>query len=289
MAEQTVVIRRFALNHFILWCAENRISTLAALTRESLERYQQYLSCRRQRNGQPLALNTQIARLNPLKAFCKWLARNGHLPSNPAADLCIPRVPRRLPGRVPTVAEVRRILAIPDTTTPGGIRDRAILEVLYSTGVRRMELVGLGIHDLSLDENSVIVRSGKGNRDRVVPLGARATGWIRRYLAEARPALVGPADDSILFLTDIGEPFLKNRLGDLVKKFILKAKISTRGACHIFRHACATHMLENGADIRFIQALLGHADLSTTQVYTHVCIAKLKEVHARTHPSARPA
>jgi integrase/recombinase XerD len=287
LAEQTAAIRKFALDHFIQWCDSNGVSALPQLTTDVLERYQQYLSCRRKRNGLLLALNTQVTRLNPLKAFCKWLARNGQLHLNPAADLCIPRVPRRLPARVPTIAEVCRILAIPDISRPDGIRDRAILEMLYSTGIRRMELAGISIHDLNLDDNALIVRSGKGNRDRMVPLGASATGWVRRYLAEGRPILVGHVDESVLFLTDFGEPFLKNRLGDLVKKFLVRARVSSRGACHLFRHACATHMLENGADIRFIQALLGHADLSTTQIYTHVCIAKLKEVHAATHPSSR--
>jgi len=285
-ADQTVVIRRFALNQFISWCAATGIDSPAQVGRETLEQYQTHLAFRRKANGDRLAINTQIARLNPLRAFFKWLARNGDIANNPAADLCVPRVARKLPTRVPSIAEVWRILARPDVATPGGIRDRAALELLYATGIRRMELVQMAVDDLDLEGNAAIVRSGKGNRDRVVPIGLRATRWLLRYLDEVRPSLAA-GDSEFLFLNNAGEPYLKNRLGDLVRKYIVRAGIRSRGACHLFRHACATHMLENGADIRYIQALLGHADLSTTQIYTHVSIAKLKSVHAMTHPSAR--
>lgn len=288
LAEQTVVIRRFALRRFSEWAARSGIVDAKVITREILEHYQAHLTVYRKTNGLPLAINTQVTRLNPLRAFFKWLARSGQLATNPAADLQVPRIPRRLPGRVPTITEVWRILAIPDTTTPTGVRDRAILETLYATGVRRMELAHIGIHDVNLEENAAIVRSGKGNRDRVVPVGRRASRWIDQYLRQVRPALVHGSDEPALFVTDLGQPFIKNRLGDFVRSCIVKARIPTKGACHLFRHACATHMLENGADIRYIQELLGHADLSTTQIYTHVSIGKLKAVHAATHPSARP-
>jgi integrase/recombinase XerD len=127
------------------------------------------------------------------------------------------------------------------------------------------------------------VRAGKGGRDRVVPLGGRASGWIERYLREVRPRLASGLDRGELFLTDYGEPFLRNRLGDRVRRYV--ARQGLPGACHVFRHACATHMLENGADVRFIQAMLGHAQLSTTEIYTQVSISKLKEIHAATHPA----
>jgi len=285
LAEQTVAIRRFALRQFILWCWIRGLSRADQISREVLEEYQAHLAFRKKRNGRPLALNTQVTRLNPLKAFFKWLARSGRIATNPASDLCMPRVPRRLPGRIPTLVEIWRIVALPSSTT-SGLRDRAILEMFYATGIRRMELARLCVHDLNLGENAVVIRHGKANRDRVVPLGARATKWLLRYLAESRPLMARPGDNT-LFITDRGEPFIKNRLGDLVKRYLLKAGFSAKGACHLFRHCCATHMLENGADIRYIQELLGHADLTTTQIYTRVSIGKLKEVHSRTHPSAR--
>jgi integrase/recombinase XerD len=169
------------------------------------------------------------------------------------------------------------------SASPQALRDRAIMETLYSTGLRRMELVRLRLGDVSLDGGTLAVRGGKGRRDRVVPLGLRAAASIQRYLSEVRPLLRSGLDRGELFLTDYGEPFRRNRLGDRMHRYVARAGLP--GACHVFRHACATHMLDNGADIRFIQAILGHADLSTTQIYTHVSIGKLREVHAATHPA----
>jgi integrase/recombinase XerD len=159
-----------------------------------------------------------------------------------------------------------------------------MLEVLYSTGMRRMELMQLTISDIDLEGRTVMVRQGKGRRDRYIPIGERACYWVSRYVDEIRPMLAVRSDEWTLFLTDYGEVFSKNRMTDLVKRYMEKADIKD-GACHALRHACATHMLENGADIRFIQALLGHADLSSTQIYTQVAIGKLKEIHAATHPA----
>jgi integrase/recombinase XerD len=235
-------------------------------------------------SGEPLELSTQATRLNPLKAFCKWLVRKRHLPYDPALELILPKLPPRLPRRIPTVDEMKRVIGGALDASPQAIRDRAIMETLYSTGLRRMELVRLRLVDVSLEGGSVVVRAGKGRRDRVVPLGLRAAASIERYLRDVRPLLQSGLDRGEVFLTDYGEPFRRNRLGDRLHRYVAKAGLP--GACHIFRHACATHMLDNGADIRFIQAILGHADLSTTQIYTHVSIGKLREVHAATHPAA---
>ena len=160
-----------------------------------------------------------------------------------------------------------------------------MLEALYSTALRRMELATLQVFDADLEAGTLQVRNGKGGRDRIVPFGRRAAAWLIRYLEDVRPLLLPSCRQGALFVTDYGEPFGKNRLGDLVRRYIGRARLAAPGSCHLFRHACATHMLENGADIRFIQAMLGHADLSTTQIYTRVSIAKLKEVHAATHPA----
>lgn len=285
LADQTACIRRAALDGFIRWCDSKSITEPSSLTRRALEAYQLHLAFYRKKSGEPLALSTRATRLHPVRAYCKWLAREGLLPDDPSRDLELPRLPRRLPRWVPSVPDVQRILAQPDVATPSGIRDRAILEVLYSTAIRRMELVRLQEFDLDLLGGLARVRGGKGGRDRVVPLGGRAARWVSAYLVDVRPRLVGPDPGGALFLTDYGEPFGKNRLGDLVKRYLVNARFAAPGACHVFRHACATHMLENGADIRFIQVLLGHADLGTTQVYTRVSIAKLKEVHEVTHPA----
>lgn len=287
LAQQTSNIRKMALDRFVRWCHAGAISSPREITREVLEKYQLHLARHRKVNGEFLALSTQVTRLHPVRAFSRWMVRERLLDTDPSSDLRLPRLPRRLPRWVPSVTQIDCILAQPDTSRPSGIRDRAILEVLYSTGLRRMELVRLTAIDVDLAAGLVRVRGGKGGRDRIVPLGGRAAAWLASYLRDVRPMLVESRPQAAIFVTDYGEPFGKNRLGDLVRRYIDRSRIAAPGACHVFRHACATHMLENGADIRFIQSMLGHSDLSTTQIYTRVSIGKLAEVHAATHPACR--
>jgi len=285
LAEHTARLRQAALDLFIRWCDARGVRQPQEVTRAILTRYQSHLYHYRKADGQPLAFSTQANRLQALKAFFKWCARENHLLHNPASELTLPKLPHRLPQVVLKIEEVEAILIQPDVTTLSGLRDRAMLETLYSTAIRRMELAQLRLFDLDTRHGTLMVRQGKGGRDRMVPVGDRACAWCERYLNEVRPQLVGPVDDGTLFLTDYGEAFEKNRLGDLVKRYLAHAGLMVPGACHLFRHACATHMLENGADIRFIQVLLGHSELSTTQIYTQVSIVKLKEIHAATHPA----
>jgi integrase/recombinase XerD len=155
--------------------------------------------------------------------------------------------------------------------------------------MRRMELLGLKLYDLDQERGTVFVRQGKGKKDRMIPMGARAFGWVRRYLDEVRPSLSLTPDDGIVFLTNVGLVFEPNRLTQLVRDYVDAAEIGKTGSCHLFRHTCATLMLENGADIRFIQQLLGHEKLETTQIYAQVSIRMLKEVHTRTHPATLEA
>jgi integrase/recombinase XerD len=280
----TVTTRERAIARFIAWADERGIARPADITRTLLERYQRALYLHRKADGQPLSLTSQEALLNPLKAFFKWLVRENHILANPASELILPRRPRQLPKTLLSVQEIEHVLNQPDVNELTGIRDRAVLETFYSTGIRRMELVHLTLYDLDLAHGTLMIRLGKGGKDRLIPVGERACAWLARYLDEVRPRLAPHVDERTLFLTDYGEPFEKNRVGDLVKRYMRHAGIS-RGSCHAFRHACATHMLENGADIRFIQVLLGHSELSTTQIYTQVSIQKLKEIHAATHPA----
>ena len=285
----TLQLRRDALRGFIRWADERGISRPQEVTRPILERYRRHLYHYRKDNGEPLSFATQAQRLIPLRAFFRYLARENHILSNPASELELPRVHRRLPAHILEPAEIERVMA--QTLLHGelGLRDRAMLETLYSTGIRRSELINLKLYDIDLKNGSLLVRQGKGGKDRYVPLGSRAIHWIRRYREEVRPAIVIEPDEGWLFLHEFGEAFSKNRLTDLVKKYLRAAGIDKPGAAHLFRHAMATHMLTNGADIRFIQAILGHAQLTTTEIYTHVTIAKLKEVHALTHPAERVA
>lgn len=283
-AAATVATRDRSLARFIGWVDERGVTRPADVTRAVLERYQRHLFLARKTDGAPLSLATQQSLLNPLRAFFKWLARENHILTNPASELILPRQPRQLPKVLLSVQDVESVLNQPDIATAWGLRDRAILETLYSTGIRRMELTRLTLYDVDLAQGTVMVRLGKGSKDRLIPVGRRACAWIGRYVEEVRPALAVRSDELTLFLTDYGEPFEKNRLGDLVHRYLRHAGIP-QGSCHAFRHAMATHMLENGADIRFIQAMLGHSELSTTQIYTQVSIGKLKEIHAATHPA----
>ena len=166
-----------------------------------------------------------------------------------------------------------------------GVRDRAMLETFYSTGMRRMELVGLKIFDLDFERGTVLIRQGKGKKDRMIQIGDRALVWTEKYLREVRSSLVVEPDDGSLFLTKDGTPLIADHLSSLVKRYVESANTGKSGACHLFRHTMATLMLEGGADVRYIQQMLGHSRLETTEVYTHVSIRTLKAVHSATHPA----
>jgi integrase/recombinase XerD len=283
--EATILTRKQSLRVFLRWCEERSIRAPQDITLPILERYQRYLYHYRKSDGAPLGFVSQRSRLVPLKSFFRWLTRSRHILYNPASELVLPRPPKKLPRHLLTVPEIEAILGACDLETLPGIRDRAVIETLYSSGVRRMEASRLKVYDLDLEGGTLFVREGKGRRDRMVPLGARACAWVAKYLADVRPALLVEPDEGVLFLTDYGEPYVGERLGHLVRSAIERAGFTFPGACHLFRHAMATHMLENGADIRYIQAILGHAKLTTTELYTQVSILKLKQIHAATHPA----
>jgi integrase/recombinase XerD len=284
---RTVEWNESNLRAFFNWCEERSLRNPTEITRPILERYQRWLFYYRTKAGKPLSVASQHKRLAAVVAFFKWMARSNLILFNPASEIDLPRLDRRLPRDVLTVSEVEQVLNLPDVSKPSGIRDRAILETLYSTGIRRSELVKLGIYDVSPEAGTLMVRLGKGRRDRVVPIGERALGWIEKYLVDVRPHDVVEPDEGVLFLSYMGTGFLPHSLSDLVRGYIEAARIGKAGSCHLFRHTMATLMLESGADIRFIQAMLGHASLETTSIYTLVSIKKLKEVHELTHPGAR--
>jgi len=283
--EATIATRKQSLRVFLLWCGERSIARPQEVTLPMLERYQRYLFHYRKSDGQPLGFISQRSRLVPLKTFFKWATRARLILYNPASELVLARPPKRLPRHILTLPEIEAILASCDVETLPGVRDRAVIETLYSTGVRRMEAARLRIYDVDLEGGTLFVREGKGRKDRMVPIGARACAWVAKYLADVRPELLAELDEGVLFLTDYGEPFVGERLGYLVRSAIERAGYTFPGSCHLFRHAMATHMLENGADIRYIQAILGHAKLTTTELYTQVSILKLKEIHSATHPA----
>jgi integrase/recombinase XerD len=284
----TVHNREMYLLLFMAWCEERGVTRPVDVTRPVLERYQRALfHLRREKDGRPLSFRGQHARLVPLRSFFRWLSKQNLLLSNPAADLELPKLEKRLPKYVLTSSEAEAVLGQADVESPLGVRDRAILETLYSTGMRRMELVQLSIYDMDADRGTVMIRQGKGKKDRMVPIGERALSWVTKYQEEVRPSLVVEPDPRSLYLTHEGEAFTPNRLTQMVRLYVNGADVAKKGSCHLFRHTMATLMLENGADIRFIQAMLGHAQLSTTEIYTQVSIKKLKEIHTASHPAAK--
>jgi integrase/recombinase XerD len=281
----TIVMRRWQLGTFQRWCRERDITTPAALDRRTLEQYQRFLFCRRKANGEGLKATTRSNLVIAVRMFLSWLVRQNQLLSNPSADLDLPRIDNTLPRGILTPAEVDQVMAQPDITTAFGIRDRTILETFYSTGIRRCELAKLAVRDVVFDRGLLFVRQGKGGKDRVVPIGIRACRWIEKYLIEVRPLFLRDPQTNALFLTHRGKPLHQDVLTRLVSHFISRSGIDKTGSCHLLRHSMATAMLENGADIRVIQEILGHEKLDSTQIYTRVSILRLKEVHRRTHPA----
>lgn len=281
----TITGRRVYMKAFLSWLVERDLRDIKDITKPILESYQRHLWRWRKSNGKPMAVSSQTAHLATIKAFFSWLTRQNYLLANPASELEMPRREKRLPQQGLTQHEIKRLFNVPDLTDPLGVRDRAILEVFYSTGIRRTELTNLELTDVNQERMTLQIRQGKGHKDRVVPLGHRAMDWIERYENEIRPKLLIDMATKSLFLTSYGEKFNPDVISRMVSKFMKKAEIGKTGSCHLLRHSCATHMLEGGADIRFIQQLLGHESLETTSIYTRVSIEQLKLVHSQSHPS----
>jgi len=207
--------------------------------------------------------------------------------NNPASELDLPRHEKRLPAEALTLDEIKALLAVPNTRDLLGIRDRAILELFYSCGIRRTELCQLQLSNFNSERRTLYIRQGKGKKDRVVPVGQQATVWLEKYLAQSRPRLNLHHSEQAFFLTAYGEKFNPDVVTRMISEMMTRANLSGKGSCHLLRHTCATHMLEGGADIRYIQQLLGHESLETTAIYTEVSILRLQEVHTRCHPSGK--
>lgn len=288
-AAGTLATRRLHLARFLEWCDARGLVAPDVITPAMLERYQHWLAHRTQVSGATLARTTQAHMLTSVRMLLAWATRTKRLTVNPAAELELPRLPKRLPRAVLTVSEMERVLAQPDLASPLGLRDRAILEVLYSTGIRRMELIGLDLSDLDAERGALLVREGKGAKDRLVPIGERAIRWTHRYLDRMRPLLarnaLDPPSRHALFLSRHGHRIRATKLTERLHQYVVSAGIQKPGSVHIFRHTMATLMHDAGADIRDLQEMLGHAQLSTTEIYTHVSIERLKAVHTKTHPA----
>ena len=226
--------------------------------------------------------STANRRLATLRRFFRWALRDGKVQTDPTLQLVNARTPARFPKAL-SEEQVESLLAAPDAETELGLRDRAMLELLYATGLRVSELVGLRLVELSLNDGLVRVL-GKGSKERIVPLGEEARSWIDRYFAHARPTLLRRRGCDAVFVTQRGESMSRQMFWRLIKRYAMQAGIAAPLSPHGLRHAFATHLLNHGADLRVVQLLLGHADISTTQIYTHVARERLKAVHAKHHP-----
>jgi integrase/recombinase XerD len=285
-AQTTIANRTRYLGYFTSFLAKRGINGSEEVTLEELLAYQHALFSYKKRDGLPLTVATQVQRLVPVAQFFSWLRRNGHLEVNPAADLTMPRPDRRLPEATLSAVEMAAVLSAPSVSKPLGLRDRAVLEVFYSCGLRRNELIELSCRDVDYDRGTVFVRCGKGAKDRYVPIGERALFWLRLYSELVRPHFVTDRFPNHLFLSSVGTPLCPDWLSRSVRHYIARAGVKKRGSCHLLRHTVATLMLEGGADIRYVAEMLGHARLETTQRYTRVSIDRLRMVHAGAHPAA---
>ncbi len=276
LAQNTLSAYRRDLTAFAAWIIQARSHELHQADSTDIDAY---LAHRFATRSKPRTAARYTA---SLRRFYRFLAREGLLGIDPTQFLDTPKLPRALP-KVLSEADVETLLAVPNVDTPAGLRDRAMIETLYATGLRVSELVGLKL--LNLDLNAAVLRvTGKGGKDRLVPLGEEAQHWLSRYIKESRPAMLNQKKCAEVFVTPRGTGMTRQAFWYLLKRRAQTAGIQKPLSPHTLRHAFATHLLAHGADLRAVQMLLGHADISTTQIYTHVARERLKQLHSRHHP-----
>jgi integrase/recombinase XerD len=276
LAKTTLDSYRSDLSRFAVWLAAEGRPLLLAADMATLAAYIAHLAGL-------LKASSQARYVTTLRRFYRWHLARGRVAGDPTLQLAMPVQGGRLP-KVLSEAQVEGLLAAPDVDDPLGLRDRAMLELLYATGLRVSELVNFKVHEVNLNDGVVRV-TGKGSKTRLVPLGEEAHDWLRRYLAEGRPALLGGRQAEAMFVTKRGAAMTRQAFWYLVKRYALQAGIAAaKLSPHVLRHAFATHLLNHGADLRVVQLLLGHADISTTQIYTHVARERLKSLHVQHHP-----
>lgn len=278
LSDNTLAAYRRDLTLFAHWLHEMHGKTLEQATQADVHGWmaQAHATTR---------ASTSNRRLASLRRYFQWARRQGMMHDDPCLNVLPARQGPRIPSTL-TEAQVQALLDAPVTQTAFGLRDKAMLEVLYASGLRVSELVSLSVLDVSLADGVVRVVHGKGAKERLVPLGEVALEWVQRYLREGRPALAGKHHNHDLFLSSRGTAMSRQAFWQLVRKYAVQADIRAHLSPHVLRHAFATHLLNHGADLRVVQLLLGHADISTTQIYTHVARERLKQLHAKHHPRA---
>jgi integrase/recombinase XerD len=281
----TVKNSRSILKLFTGFLQGENITEIDQLTRELLEDYQQELAFTLTAKGSPLAIRTQEKRLSVVKGFTRYLKDHDYLIHDPGTLIKLPKQGRQLPRSILNEPDVKKLIAAPDTHTNRGYRNRIIIELLYDTAIRRAEIAGIKLADIDLGGGYLKV-TGKGDKQRVVPVSTRVCGLVRNYILAVRPAFINGKDPGYLILNRWGGRMDANGIWAVVKRCGKLAKLG-KVSTHTLRHTCATHMLRNGAPIRHLQEMLGHESLVSTQIYTHVTINDLKEVHTRYHPSEK--
>ena len=276
LAKATLDSYRSDLGRLVLWLASNAAESLLDIREATLTAFIAHLSRQTRASSQARYLST-------LRRFYRWQIGHGRLSVDPTLKLPNPALPSRLP-KVMSEKQIDALLAAPNLDTPLGLRDRAMLETLYASGLRVYELVNLKIHEISFNE-SVVRVLGKGSKERLVPLGEQAIDWLTDYLNQARPDILKGQQSDALFVTARGRAMTRQAFWQLIKRYAPQAGIdASKLSPHVLRHAFATHLLNHGADLRVVQLLLGHADITTTQIYTHVARERLKQLHAMHHP-----
>lgn len=275
LSRNTLDSYRRDLQQFADWLKQKADKNLAQVEQADI---QQYLAVRFPKS-RPRSISRLVA---SLRRFYRYALRENRITVDPTLQIDSPKLPRSLPKSL-TEEDVESLLAVPDINQPLGLRDRAMLEILYACGLRVSELVGLLVTEVGLSEGVIRV-TGKGSKTRLVPMGEEAVDWVARYLKEARPGILQRRLSDSLFVTQRGEAMTRQAFWYLIKRHAVHAGIKKPLSPHVLRHAFATHLLNHGADLRVVQMLLGHADISTTQIYTHVARERLKQLHALHHP-----
>lgn len=284
LAERSIANTRFMLAKFLAFLAGRGMTPAAGITRAIIQDYQIELYHTVNFRGRPNSVQHQNSMLAAVKGFMRHLKERDYIVADPARDIPYAKLPKRLPRGILTPSEARKIINTPDTKCAIGYRDHTIMEVLYTTGIRKEELNNLALSDVDYHDGFLRINGGKGRKDRVVPLGKIACRYLENYIKSVRPELIRDPYNNHLFLSARGNRLSKGMAWELVKKYAKQAKIKKTVSPHTFRHSCATSMLKNRADIRAVQELLGHESLESTQVYTHISIDDLKETHKRCHP-----
>jgi len=283
-AARTIVNHVSALRILFRFLTETHVPDVAAVTTEMLHAFQKWQHHEPTQRGTARGVRYQNRVLAAVRGFFHFLCNDGVIPHDPAAALEYAREPETLPKNILTPQEARRIIEAADTSTVLGYRDRVILETLYATGIRKTELLNLTLADVVLDEELLRVNGGKGAKDRVVPLTRVACAMLETYVKAVRPQLLGKKKSERLFPSLRRGEMSDTTLGHLIDKYAAKAGVKKRVTCHLWRHSCATHLLQNRANLRHVQEILGHRSLATTERYLHLTITELKEAHRRFHP-----